>query len=342
MSEENQPFLNHDDSTNPKDSATITMRVTEFIDYVVLESVFAINIVKNRTTMAIRKLRSTNPVVNAICNTCECVGRFIAHVVEFLIYAKTEPTCYSWIGLYEYGNQRTKDTYYLFKDELQDCVLSDFQEIFCGKYRDFCVTEEEPAERVIFAQVCPEIVRVKNVQTANPEKDIASIQPADFSFLSVNYYAGDFGPISIDIPKSHYMVGNELLSVGYVLRYLEYLPLYKTWHFNETYTLRIIDENIQTFELNETQWIVLTESGYDICKKPEPEPLDDLSSDDDSSVDDLSSNNDSSSDAESSTRDSSDDDYLTIINNDIDELSINELSTLETSMSLFPAKSKID
>jgi hypothetical protein len=62
-------------------------------------------------------------------------------------------------------------------------------------------------------------------------------------------------------------VGNELLSRAYVLRYLEHLPVYLQWLFDGKYQLKIIDDNLNTFLLNETQWILLTDDGYDICSE---------------------------------------------------------------------------
>ena len=61
------------------------------------------------------------------------------------------------------------------------------------------------------------------------------------------------------------MVGNEILSMEYVLRYLEYLPIYVEWKFYEFYTIQILDENLQKISLRSNQWILLKEDGYEIC-----------------------------------------------------------------------------
>jgi hypothetical protein len=53
-----------------------------------------------------------------------------------------------------------------------------------------------------------------------------------------------------------------------VLRYLEHLPIYTEWRFNETYRIIGIDNDIQTFVLDCKQYVELTENGYVVRTLP--------------------------------------------------------------------------
>ena len=87
-------------------------------------------------------------------------------------------------------------------------------------------------------------------------------------FLGVEYVCGDLPSIQIDIPKSHYIAGNEILSKTYILRYLEHLPIYSNWVYNESnYILRLIDCDSNIFVMKSSQYIFLEKDKYTvICK----------------------------------------------------------------------------
>ena len=88
---------------------------------------------------------------------------------------------------------------------------------------------------------------------------------SEVDFLAVEYtaYPGA-NPISIEIPRSHYMVGNELLSKQYIYRYLRYLPTYVGWDYTENYTIKCIDDSLQECYLKSGQCILLREDTYEI------------------------------------------------------------------------------
>jgi hypothetical protein len=59
-----------------------------------------------------------------------------------------------------------------------------------------------------------------------------------------------------------YIEGNHLLSSTFVLRLLKYQP--EKFHFDMDYKLKIIDDDINMFELSSNQFIVLTDNTYRI------------------------------------------------------------------------------
>jgi hypothetical protein len=75
----------------------------------------------------------------------------------------------------------------------------------------------------------------------------------------------------INVPKSHYIADNEILSKTYVLRYLEHLPIYKRWIFDDSeYELRIVDDDSNVFSLRGNQYIKLLPDGYEILELDKP------------------------------------------------------------------------
>jgi hypothetical protein len=82
-------------------------------------------------------------------------------------------------------------------------------------------------------------------------------------FLEIEYSCYDLPPVIIEIPASHYVVDNQLLSKTYILRYLEHLPMYSNWIFNEkAYKIKIIDYDSNMVTITGNQYILLEKDEY--------------------------------------------------------------------------------
>jgi len=87
--------------------------------------------------------------------------------------------------------------------------------------------------------------------------------PCKFSFLSIQYTHPLMDEtIYIDLDKQFYYSKNEILSPLFIQRCLEYQPA--NYHFDMDYELHIIDNDIETFSLNSNQYILLSETKYEI------------------------------------------------------------------------------
>ena len=124
---------------------------------------------------------------------------------------------------------------------------------------------------MIITKVCPSTSIVKITKNVDLERDLTDLKSSSARFLEIEYKCGDGPTLAIEVPKSHYFTGNELLSKSYVLRYLEHLPIYVRWTFIESeYALRIIDEDSEVFSLNIDQYIVLEQDGYRVVNSSKP------------------------------------------------------------------------
>lgn len=248
--------------------------VNTWIDRAVLECVFAYNRAKIHTQIHIRLLRKTNIIIDSICFIFDTIARLISNAIKLVFYKRVEPNCESWISLYSYNpaDNSTNESRYTF----DNCLLTewpstDFQELFQIEYANIINASNRECDRLIVGQICPEMVVIKRAANADANKDLLAVRRTNISFLSIDYIFDNHNSITIDIPKSHNVIGNELLSRSYLIRYFEHLPIYSCWFFDGKYSLRIIDSNLNTLSLNETQWVLLTEDGY-VVRSSDTEP----------------------------------------------------------------------
>ena len=90
-----------------------------------------------------------------------------------------------------------------------------------------------------------------------------SFEHSDMRFLSIEYsYPGINKPIFIDIHKYAYMVDNDLLSPAFIKRFFDFNIGVDKDVFRSDYVLKIMDNNLNNFELKSDQYIVLQKNGY--------------------------------------------------------------------------------
>jgi len=127
-------------------------------------------------------------------------------------------------------------------------------------------------DAIIIAKICPTASVIKLAKNADADPDLTELKTSSARFLEIEYKCGNH-TLEFEVPKSHYFAGNELLSKAYVLRYLEHLPMYARWSFNESeYELRIVDEDSEVFSLTSKQYVRLEWDGYRIVDLSTPTP----------------------------------------------------------------------
>ena len=84
-------------------------------------------------------------------------------------------------------------------------------------------------------------------------------------FLSIEYrHPAMESVIVIDLDPSLYLVGNEILSAGFIHRYLEYQD--EPFVFDTDYVLDIMDSKIKMLELKSNQYVVLDKTEYRVIR----------------------------------------------------------------------------
>jgi hypothetical protein len=88
-------------------------------------------------------------------------------------------------------------------------------------------------------------------------------EQSDMRFLSIEYsYPGIEKPIFIDVHKYAYMVDNEILSPAFIKRFFDHNIGIDKDVFRSEYVLKIMDNNLNNFELKSDQYILLQPNSY--------------------------------------------------------------------------------
>jgi hypothetical protein len=88
---------------------------------------------------------------------------------------------------------------------------------------------------------------------------------SNIRFLSIEYNHPEMNnPIQLVLEKEWCVVGNEVLGKIHILRMLEYQAFKSQYIFDDRYTLKIIDSNINILEIGSRQQIRLEKEGISI------------------------------------------------------------------------------
>jgi len=107
------------------------------------------------------------------------------------------------------------------------------------------------------------------------EKEIQDIQytRSDTKFLSIEYkHPKMTNGIELKLERPWFFVGNELFTPTFVFRSLQYQS--QPYIFDSTYTIAIVDSDINMVEFGSDKHILLTESGYEIMTHELPDMID--------------------------------------------------------------------
>lgn len=250
-----------------------------------IQNVLRVLVAYNRTCIQIKiNYRNARRQHRTFDILCTFFDNMIATAITWFVYLtcdKIEPTEPSWVSFCHYIsednglNSITNDKYIHFQQNewVNDpAVVLDpsgqYYSILKKSYLDAKTTTNYYNSRqvnnsILIAKICPAASIIRLAKNVDAEKDLTDLKTSSARFLEIEYKCGNQSPITIEVPKSHYFARNELLSKAYVLRYLEHLPNYSSWEFNESdYSLRIVDEDSEVFSLNSSQYILLERDGY--------------------------------------------------------------------------------
>lgn len=109
------------------------------------------------------------------------------------------------------------------------------------------------------------IYRIINKHYQDEDIELPAVA-SNVKFISIEYTnPSQPQSIFIDLDKSVYMVGNEILSPIFIKRYLSYQPF--AYHFDYDYRVNIIDGDLNTITLKSNQHILLHADKYEIIEK---------------------------------------------------------------------------
>jgi len=265
----------------------------------ILKAVVSYNRFWIKTKINVRHKRKQNQPFNVFCEFLENIYILVAAFFTYITYNKIEPSHPAWISICRYipsGLDLPAITNEIYMDiplnELKtwannsEIILDPNQPYritFYNKYLDaktisYSNEFSNISSDLLIAKICPDTTLVRFVKNADPDKDLSVLESSSSRFLEIEYKCGDQYRVAIEVPKSHYLAGNEILSKTYILRYLEHTSIFVNWTFKEAeYSLRIVDDESEMFSLNSRQYIKLLSDGYQIMEV-DSEPDDSIES----------------------------------------------------------------
>jgi hypothetical protein len=107
------------------------------------------------------------------------------------------------------------------------------------------------------------VIRDPFYQPIPPIMPGADLIPSTIRFITVEYTHPKMAQsIFLDIPKTFYIDGNEILSSAFIMRCLEYQSSY--YIFDLDYVVKVVDNNICIFELTSNEYVRLSIDKYHI------------------------------------------------------------------------------
>jgi len=112
-----------------------------------------------------------------------------------------------------------------------------------------------------YCNILTEMYKDARLYLSNEPKTLSKVR-----FISVDYIYGEDGEKSlpIDVNRGFYMTDNDLFNSTFVYRALKYQSL--PFEFNMNYTLQIVDDCANYFEIKSDQYIHIEKDGYVVKK----------------------------------------------------------------------------
>lgn len=228
-----------------------------------LETVFQANLAYIKLYDWTKRMRKSFPMVDMPVSlverewsrTCEWVCRFS----RYFMYNMVELNTYPWISV---------TAYYTAGAPIAETYVSPeqttFEEAFSQVYRESLSLDAN--QTLITMALGPD---QRYTALVNPDRRdfVPSMEKSSVEFIMVEYGHPKLkGLILMPLSDSLYMVGNEILSKAFVLRYLNHSFLPWTWVFDEDYFLRIVDHNANYIEIRSHQYIVIEKHEYRVME----------------------------------------------------------------------------
>ena len=192
---------------------------------------------------------------------------------SFFYKHRIEPLEPEWIDLSEMSVLETakiNSSLYKYEEKytfIQDQLLDiDKSNLFNIKYLELTtnqfIKDNTCSDKLIIAKLDNKyLYRVIINNKLTESNSLYNIIPSKTRFLSILYiHPKQENTIYIDISAEHFLLGNEILSACFILRYLEYQAM--SYIFDLDYKLNIIDNYVNQFTLKSNQYIVLLENKY--------------------------------------------------------------------------------
>jgi len=198
-------------------------------------------------------------------NTSEWVQRLCkinTHVNGIFYPYEIEPVKDSWKCVLWIDKQKLHQTYI---ESSEEDVMTDYKQLVRNCKED--VSKDESPIVVMkthdgyYCNVLTELYKDPRLYLSDQPRELSKVR-----FISVNYIYGEDSEKSVplEVNRGFYMTGNHLFNATFVYRALKYQSL--PFEFTLTYTLQIIDDSANYFELKSDQYVHIEKDEYVVKK----------------------------------------------------------------------------
>ena len=188
-----------------------------------------------------------------------------SYVKSVALRHKIEPMAESWVSISSIKSN--SDHLYDSNEESLETRLETYIETY-NIYRSILVLDVKNKDSITTMKYNERYIhRICNKNFSETlEISIDELELSSTRFLSIEYTHPNMKtPIILSIDKGHYVNNNEVLSPVFILRLLEYQS--HNYVFDMNYILKIMDNNINMFELTYDKYILLTTDSYRILSR---------------------------------------------------------------------------
>lgn len=258
----------------------------EFLEYPFLEFVFWYN---NQKLKCAQYIKTITAEYIAIRYIVEFVSVFLDMVFLFLRSVYTHSTQLyiephgNWISLIAIHNNEPDVYYpqnyhfvekYVYPVENECTSVDSRMSVFFAHAKNTFEADKNVYEILItLKETADYFVRTCNHSDSVYYPISLPREKSHVEFLCVEYVHPEMkSPISLNIPASYFLVGNELLSMAFVRRILEYKSVFTSFVFDEKYVVNVIDATVIQHRITCRNYIVLEKDTLRVVEIPEVRP----------------------------------------------------------------------
>jgi len=226
--------------------------------------VFLYSTIHTNTSSTIKKLSEEYVVFKAICDAITYANAEIETKMHKLFANhRFEPDYSPWINSTWLNDDKdTVEEYFDFsKDEN---VCQEYMNNYFEMAIMLAIQNQEPNNAIL-------IMRYENKTRCNiieprDQHDVFDYSASNAKFIAIEYkHPAMKEAIPIELDRSWFLSGNQLLSDIFVRRYLDYQSA--PFYYDETYTITLIDNDMNIITLDNTQYVALEKDTYRIVKR---------------------------------------------------------------------------
>jgi hypothetical protein len=210
---------------------------------------------------AFKQLCEKYPELNEFVEKCtDTINSFEKNLQKIFANYRFEPEYSPWISIvWMDGDNDFSEEYFDFSNE----IYSENSMKLC-----YNISMKESMNKSMDGNDGIIIMRYADKTLCNmidkyDEKN--TFEPSNVKLLAIEYKHPTMNePILIDLDRSWFLCGNQLLSQLFVRRYLDYQPI--PFYFDGKYTITIIDNNMNVTKIDHSNYIVIEKDAYRIVE----------------------------------------------------------------------------